>query len=453
MLTKLRKQLNLDSPGSLTRFGCFLVAIVFTTLIAVPACTFAFAVGAMPRTAAKVAMPTATEAGRAAGAATLDFGVRMFRDLAAEHEGKNFAFSPMSAHILLHLAHTGARGTTQSEIARVLWPPQAKPADRELQSREMLATLNGRADSSLSISSSAWCDDRLSLNAQYQKDAMDIFGAETLLRPLSSPATSGEINQWISEATNGRITGMVEPMSADARLLLVSAFAFKGEWHSKFDRRQTSRRPFTLLDGTKVDVDMMKTEIPCQAVQSDGVIAVEIPFHQHGFSFIAVMAESGHSLDPVIKRLVAARFDKAAPAETNAPESLAKLIQDFGSIHVSKIPLSLPRFTMRISLNLDEPLRRLGMSSAFAPNADFSGMVAADSSTREPLFITSVAQQVFVEVNEEGAEAAGASSVTMGCSARIPDGTPIAFDRPFLYAIRDNLTGAVVVMGQVVDPR
>jgi len=211
---------------------------------------------------------------------------------------------------------------------------------------------------------------------------------------------------------------------------------------------------------------MMRSEIPCAAISDHGLIAVGIPFLQYGFRFVAVMADDDHGFSDVLARLHESQLADARAVESGAsqagsgehaeaddtrPARWEKLLADFERFGASKIPLTMPKMRMQVTTDLEPLLNDLGVRKVFRPDAEFLG-TQGGMAAKIPFFVTQARQEVFIEVNEKGAEAAGASSVSIGCSARIPDGTPLAFDRPFIFAIQDTRTGAVIVCGQVVDP-
>ena len=238
------------------------------------------------------------------------------------------------------------------------------------------------------------------------------------------------INGWVADQTNDRITELLPQGIIDTltRLVLTNAVYFKASWVFPFPKENTADGPFHLLDGSTVQTPMMNFDKRTMYGEVDGVQAVELPYAGFQYSAYVVVPAEGEFEE----------FERTLDAE--AVEAILDGLRD------AQVKLTMPKFEFESSFNLNETLAALGMPSAFNPSeADFSGM----DGTRE-LYISDVVHKAFVSVDEEGTEAAAATGVVMNTS--LPPPAELVVDRPFLFLIRHNQTGAILFVGRVLDP-
>jgi len=370
------------------------------------------------------------------------FALAFYRTLAAGEEGNLFS-SPLSVSMALGMLAAGARGDTLAQMEATLRfglaPERLHPAfnalDWLLERRQHLGegwgegfTLN-RVNSIWGQTGHTFLDEFLDVLSSY-------YGAE--LQPADFAADPEgarvTINGWIEAATNERIRDLIQRGQIDAAtvLVLVNAVYFNAPWAFPFDEDRTTPDPFTLPDGTTIDVPTMhQTEIHGYA-RGDEYVAVELDYNGHELSMVVVLPDEG-----AFER-VEASFDGP---------SVSALFDRIAREHVI---LSLPRFTFEWGRLLNEPLVDLGMADAFdAARADFSGI---DGS--RDLFIGQVIHKAFVSVDEAGTEAAAATAIGMaGAGPSEPTYYEVRVDRPFLFFIREKETGSILFIGRVVDPQ
>lgn len=340
----------------------------------------------------------------------------------SQQEG-NLFFSPASIESALRMAAQGARGKTKKQFEQLLPPPTAQP------------TVGTNA--TLECANAIWADQTLPIHDAFQAELSQMHRAEFrtanfLERPDAERQT---INQWVETKTHSRIRDLLPAGSVTGltRLILINAIYFKGDWLYEFNSEQTLDAPFWTSAESCVQVPMMHLENDSlNYSEGDGFQILELPYSGRTLSMLLILPTSKTGL-PHLEQCVGER-------EINYG------IERLFPRHVS---LFLPHFKLESSFPaLKNDLAALGLSDAFnAQRADFSGI------TKQPLHISEVVHKAFVEVNEQGTEAAAATGMTMRFAAVI-DEAPVVFraDRPFLFLIRDNASGALLFMGRVTQP-
>ena len=358
--------------------------------------------------------------------------------------GGNLFFSPHSISLALAVAYSGARGETERQMADILGfgLPQARlhPAfnalDLSLQSGE---DDGDSGDFRLSVANSAWGQegygflpeflDGLALNYGEGMRAVDFR--------RNPEGARGQINDWVAEETKGLIKDVIPPGAIDelTRLALVNAIYFKAAWGIPFDATATSDRPFHLLDGSERDVPMMRQQSRLRYAAGDGFQAVDLPYAGGQVAMTVLVPDSG--------RFEEFQDSLDGPSFRGIVESLDR----------RQVRLSMPRFEMESSFSLTGALQAMGMTDAFdGQSADFSGMDGRSCGGGVCLVISNVVHKAFVSVDEEGTEAAAATAVLVGVTSADPDAPiELVIDRPFLFVIRHQGTGAVLFLGRVLE--
>lgn len=350
----------------------------------------------------------------------------------------NAVLSPASIALALAMARAGARGDTAAEMDEVM---------RNVASDEhaaWLAALDAAlADRAGTYTTSQGNEHVLALrivNAPFaqvgfpwEQPYLDALaarfsaGVRLVDYARNSEAARLAINGWVDEQTERRIPELLKPGVVDdaTRIVLVNAIYLKAAWLAQFREAATTSGPFHRLDGSTVDVPMMHASRMTQFAEGDGWFAVDLPYVGEQLSMLLIVPEDLQSFE--------AGLDATA---------LTAVVDGLESDHLG---LSMPRFGIETELDLNETLAGLGMPSAFdRERADFSGMTAADR-----LYIQAVVHQANIDVDEGGTEASAATGVVAGIVS-MP--RPITIDRPFLFALRDRGTGAILFLGRVVEP-
>ena len=380
-----------------------------------------------------------TDAGRRHAAAADDrFGADLFRLLGAA--GRNTVFSPASVAAALQMALCGARGATAAQLAAALHldgPAQAADGLRLLSDLLSSAGAGGPGGGVIMRApNTLWVQAGLPLSPGFTGQLVDIAGVT--VRPAdfqSAPAEArAQINDLIAEQTAGKITNLLGPdaVSAATRLVLANAVYLKAAWTFPFPARATADAPFYPGDagGAPLSAATMRLTSDLAYLRADGYQAVLLPYKDSRLAMAVVLPEAG-------------------PPAALAPRLASGLAPLLTGATRQSVALSLPKFRQRAGFGLIPVLQQLGVQDAFTGAADFSGITSA-----ERLFIGAVVHQAYIDVDEQGTEAAAATAVAMRPMAlrRGPEPVRMIVDRPFLFAIADTATGLPLFLGQVSRP-
>ena len=366
--------------------------------------------------------------------ANTKFGFKLFSEILKQEQDKNIFVSPTSVAIALAMTYNGASGETQQAMAEVLELQQLRMVDIN-QANNLLQTSLATADPDvqLSIANSLWAKQGVPFNSEFIQTNQQFYSGKVTELDFASPEAPKVINSWVKENTSGKIEKIVEQIKPDDLLFLINAIYFKGNWSEQFDKRKTTERPFYLSDGTTKQHPMMSQFGNYRYTENDNFQAISLPYGTGRLSFYVFLPGEHTNLETFQQQLT----------RENWQQWMNQFEEQDGEIQ-------LPRFQFDYDIQLNDALKALGMEAAFdAKEADFSNM------TSVPVKIDEVKHKTFVEVNEEGTEAAAVTSVGISVtSAIIPTKSPFQMivDRPFFCAIRDNQTGTILFMGLVVEP-
>jgi len=380
-----------------------------------------------------------TDAGRRHAAAADDmFGADLFRLLGAA--GQNTVFSPASVAAALQMALCGARGATAAQLAAALHldvPARAVDGLRLLSDLLSSAGAGGSGGGvTMRAPNTLWVQAGLPLSPGFTGQLVDIAGVT--VRPAdfqSAPAEArAQINDLIAEQTAGKITNLLgrDAVSAATRLVLANAVYLKAAWTFPFPARATADAPFYPGDagGAPLSAATMRLTSDLAYLRADGYQAVLLPYKESRLAMAVVLPEAG-------------------PPAALAPRLAHGLAPLLAGATRQSVALSLPKFRQRAGFGLIPVLQQLGVQDAFTRAADFSGITSAVR-----LFIGAVVHQAYIDVDEQGTEAAAATAVAMRPMAlrRGPEPVRMIVDRPFLFAITDTATGLPLFLGQVTRP-
>ncbi|MGH7560945.1 MAG: serpin family protein [Gemmatimonadales bacterium] len=371
-----------------------------------------------------------TAAEQRIAAASNAFGLDLLRTAAAAKPSENHFLSPLSATMALGLALNGAGGTTLADMKRTLRLGEAEMAAINAGYKGLLSLLSGLdPTSTLTVANSIWLDQGAGFYPAYLETAREWFDAEAQVLDFGAPQTAlAAINGWVNEETRGKIPTLLDDIRGDEIAFLINAVYFKGKWRTPFDPKRTSNGVFHALGGDQ-SVPMMRLE-PAEhrvAQTADGQV-LEMLYGNGALVMTIVLPASGRPLAELVAALDTAKWNGWT-----------------SSLATGKVAVTMPRFRLELKRELVEDLTALGMGVAFdAQRADFSAMRPVSPGAN--VYLTRVTQKTFVDVNEEGTEAAAATSVGVGVTSAPPT---ITIDRPFLVAIRERFAGTVLFVGLV----
>ncbi|HUG41688.1 MAG TPA: serpin family protein [Longimicrobiales bacterium] len=359
------------------------------------------------------------------------FAIGLLREaVAAAPDEPNVFLSPLSASMALGMTMNGAAGDTHTQMRDMLGfhgleEPGINAAFRGLI--DLLLGLDPRVE--LGLGNSIWTREGYPVLADFYDRARASFDAEVQDLDFADPGAPDVINAWVEDVTRGRIRQMVTQIPANVVMYLLNAVYFKGDWTIRFDPRNTTTAPFTLPDGGSVSVSLMRRSGPFRSFSSGTGRGIELPYGGGAFTAVAIQPTFQGTLADLVATLESSDWTEwMAALDATEPGEAAVL---------------LPRLELEYEQILNGTLQALGMTDAFGGAADFSRMVAGGG-----VWIDEVKQKTFLKVDEEGTEAAAATSVSVVESAP-PE---FRFDRPFLLAIRERISGTILFIGTIGDP-
>jgi serpin B len=376
--------------------------------------------------------------------ANTDFAIDLYQKL--KSEPGNLFFSPYSISSALAMTYAGARGQTESEMAKVLHfdPGQTNVHAGFRALTDRINNLQRINRIKLLTANSLWNQKNYPFTGVFLNLVQQDYQAEVrLVDFVKAPdAAVNDINAWVDRKTDGKIQNIIGEGGLDpmTRLVLCNAIYFKGKWKTPFNPGDTQPYPFYVTSNETVTVPMMSLHDYFKIARSEDNQLLEMPYVGGDLSMIIIMpgrSELAESDDPSQSLSMLEKKFTAA--------NLNLWLRELDQAQAGRMEIMIPRFTTTQSFNLSGQLESLGMPSAFNPGkADFSGMDGTTS-----LFISDVLHKAYVAVDESGTEAAAATATVM-VSAAEPD--EFIANQPFIFLIRDNGSGAILFLGRIVDP-
>jgi serpin B len=361
------------------------------------------------------------------------FAFNLFREVVRQgNPDSNVFISPLSAAMALGMTYNGARGETQTAMAHTLGledltTQEANESFRSLI--DLLRSLDPKVD--FKLANSIWYrlgftprPEFLDLNRQY-------FDAEVSGLNFGSADAVATINDWVNANTNGKIPTIIDGISDDIVMLLINAIYFKGTWVYQFDKSRTRDEPFTLRNGTTRSVPTMHHEGPVHVnyYRGQGFQAVDLGYGASAYSMTVLLPDAARDVDSLVAGL--------------STDGWSSVVDGLAS---ESVRVALPKFRLEWGDSLNGVLRALGMGVAFTDQADLSGIAGNPGD----LFISYVKQKTFVDVNEEGTEAAAVTVVGVGVTSAGPQ--EFRVDRPFVFLIRERFSGTILFIGKIMNP-
>jgi len=360
------------------------------------------------------------------------FGFDLLRRIAADTPDSTHFISPFSASMALGMTLNGAVGETFDGMRTALrFGSDLDEAAINASYRsliDLLTDLDPRV--SFQIANSVWHLPYFAPLADFRERVRTSFDAEVRALDFFAPGAADTINNWVEQKTQGRIDEIVpDPIPADVVAYLINAIHFKGDWTYQFDPDDTADGPFYLDDGSTATVRYMTRSGGFRVGYTPEAQIVELPYGGDAFAFTAIVPRGDRTVSEIVASLDDADWESLLAELSDVP---------------SNVQLYLPRFSLEWERSLKETLAAMGMEQAFDANADFSRMFEGGG-----VHISEVLQKTFVQVDEKGTEAAAVTSVEI---IRVSLPEPVRLDRPFIFALRERLSGTILFLGVIVEP-
>jgi serine protease inhibitor len=360
------------------------------------------------------------------------FSFNLFDRIASQKTNKNIFISPLSISLALSMTYNGASGETQSAMAKTLEVQgiaisEVNNFNRILQE----SLLSSNKGTEISIANSLWANKDFPLKQSFVHNTKTYYQAKLSNLDFSDLNAATIINDWVKEQTKDKISKIIEETNSSTAIILVNAIYFKSGWRKPFEKSNTKPKPFTLGDGTKIQHPAMSQTTFYSYLDMPEFQAIKLPYRSTRFSMDVFLPKPTSNLIEFQKQLTAKNWqvwsDKFKRRE---------------------VFVQLPRFKIEYGLDLINILGKMGMQVALSPAADFRNL------SSEKAFINEVNHKTFVEVNEQGTEAAAVTSVgmTRGLNSPEPESAQMIIDRPFFFTISDQQTGAILFMGTIKNP-
>jgi serine protease inhibitor len=367
------------------------------------------------------------------------FGLKLFHQiLSAEEPGENVFISPLSVHLALSMAWNGADADTRDQMMEVLGFPDISDEEINKAISKLIADLLSVDEKvETGIANSIWYRDGFSVKPGFLDVNREYFNAMVSSLDFDDPGSRDIINAWVAEQTRERIMEIIDRIDPDHVMFLINAIYFKGIWSTEFVKENTREREFHLHDGSAAQVMTMETEGEFAYARRDGYRVAELPYGRGNYSMLVFLPDEETGVDGML--------DLLTPEEWNLlPETLNR----------QTVNVRLPKFTFEYENELNISLQTLGMTDAFMPyGANFDRLAELPPGLN--IYISRVKHKSFVEVNEEGTEAAAVTSVEIRVTSVGPDVPEVTWfhvDRPFMIAIREKYTNSIIFIGRITAP-
>lgn len=359
-----------------------------------------------------------------------DFGINLFR-ISSVDEQTNLMLSPLSASIALTMLLNGCNNETYNQIHQMLGYDNLSIEEVNLiykKLRDQLLKVDSKVD--LAIANAVFYRQDFVVKPAFLDSMESVFSSHIEGLDFSVPAALTIINGWASDNTHGKIPMVLSEISNEAVMFLMNALYFKGKWTTEFKKESTAADDFYLDDGSVLEVDMMKGDVLSKFFFEEGYRVAELPYGRSNFTMVVIIPDG--TLNSLIEN-----FD--ATMWSNVTTQLDEIA------NFSTITLNMPIFKFSYEQILNNQLMSLGMNDAFDPEkADLTGISDAG------IYVNFVKQNTFVDVNEEGTEAAAVT--TIGIYATSSGSPTYKINKPFIFVIRERTTNTLLFIGKVVDP-
>jgi serpin B len=354
------------------------------------------------------------------------FAFDFFRNISIDSKKPNIFISPLSASLALSMAAIGAEGETGSQMKTLLgFENCTTPEMNSYYKKITEELLNLDPKNTITMANSIWIANGFDIKTNFTSNAQTYYGAYVANVDFNNQNTLNRINDWCSNNTNNKIKKIFDELNPNLKLLLINALYFKGTWTQQFDKKNTYETSFNTLSGESENVDMMYIESNFKYTSNDFFQIAEFPYGNEAFSMVILLPKENISFKTAVNQFTYANWNMW-----------------MSSMDYTEISVHLPKFKLEYEIKLNDVLCSMGMPNAFNPMlANFSGI------SDIKLYIDFVKQNTYINVNEEGTEAAAVTSTGMFVTS-MPESKIFRADRPFIYFIKEKSTGIILFIGQ-----
>ncbi len=358
------------------------------------------------------------------------FGFNMLSEISKSNPHENILISPLSISIALHMVVNGARGSTQKQILQALQTNEYNLSDINEYYKTLINNYpNIDSSININVANSLWYDENFKIKPSFVSTVESNYEATIKALDFKDDKSVDSINNWVTNATQNKIEKIIEYIPEDVRMYLINAVYFKGKWTRPFDQSNTSKQAF--FSGNEQYLkDFMFQESRINYAKNEDFEIMELPYGNQSFSMIIILPSKNNNPENILSKF-------------KNGEDWEKVIKNM-TFH--PIRLWMPKFKLTYENTLNDELKDLGMERAFTPSADFIKI-----NKRNNLFITEVKHKTFIDVNEEGTEAAGVTSIGVGITS-MPEYQEVKINRPFLFFIQEKISGNSLFAGMINMP-
>jgi len=362
------------------------------------------------------------------------FGLEIFQKIRAVSDKENIMISPLSISVALAMAYNGADNDTKAEMEQTLKVNGLTTDEINASYKSLIAALQSLdKDVVFEIADAIFYSQSFSVKQNFLDINHEVYDAEVQALDFSSPSAVPTINNWVANKTHDKIKTIIDNLSPNDRMVLLNAVYFNGIWSLQFDEEGTHMLDFHKTDGTNIKVAMMNKEEKLDYTSNSLFDAIKMPYGNGQYNMVVLLPSNGKSSQDVIDNLSATNWKNWMEGFTSEDH----------------VVVTMPRFKFAFKMPLIDVLKEMGMQKAFQPEiADFSKI------TDERLFISSVLHKSFIDVNETGTEAAAVTSITFTTTSagEQPPKKYFIVDKPFVFAITEKDTNAILFIGEVNHP-
>jgi len=361
-----------------------------------------------------------------------NFAFDLFREIAKKESNTNTFISPLSVTAVFSILNNGANGLTQEEIQEVLGYQDLSVEEiNDFYLKILEAAVDIDPQVEVTLANSIWIREGFPVLEPFIQVNKKYYQAEVRNIDFSHQNAAGQINQWVSGKTNGRIPKMIDQLDPSAIMHLINALYFNGEWEEPFDKSSTKDELFTNKDGSQINAPLMYQATYNAYATNEEYALTSLYYGNRAFEMVFLLPHEGVELSSVIAGLTNDSWQECLRLH-NMP---------------CKVKLKLPRFKVEYNVELNDVLKELGIKSAFKGDADFSAI------SNQSLFVSRSFQKTYIEVNEKGTEAAANTDAEMMLTSPGPrpeqSVAEFYMNRPFLYFLRETSTGTIFFMGKI----